>query len=69
MNELRRTPCASLRVLLLRMRLLVAVNMSASGKATQAAVAAEANPGTVRVEKRSERRALEKALYKSKISS
>ncbi len=30
------------------MRLLVAVNMSASGKATQAAVAAEANPGTFR---------------------
>ena len=37
----------------LRMR-LVAINMSASGTATQAAVAVEANPGTVRVENHSE---------------
>ncbi len=58
-DELR-TPCESL--------LLVAVNMSALGKATQAAVAAEVNPGTIRVEKRSKRRALEKTFYKSKAS-
>ena len=50
------------------MWLLVAVDTSASGKAIQTAVAAEANPGTVRVEKCSERRALEKALDKSKAS-
>jgi hypothetical protein len=41
------------------MRLLVAVNMSASGKATQAAVAAEADPRTFR--KTSSRKALDKS--------
>jgi hypothetical protein len=42
--------------------------MSASGKAIQAAIAAEANRGPIRVEKRFERRALEKALDKNKAS-
>ncbi len=49
-------------MLRLRMWLLVAVDT------TQAAIAAEVNRGTVRVEKRSERRALEKALNKNKES-